>query len=107
MIGLVETWSREAWLKMLAGPRLGKEFIIYKSPYLLGSGRDSNLFISHDPGIFSTHAVIRRAGDYYEIEDQNTGSGTFVNGRPIQQRRLQNGDQIELGQVVLLFTQSD
>lgn len=53
------------------------------------------------------HAVIRHVGDQYEIEHQNTASGTFVNRRKIHQGRLKNGDQIELGQVVLQFIQPD
>jgi hypothetical protein len=107
MIGLVELIAREAWIKMLAGPLAGKEFVIYKDPTTIGSSPKREIYLFKDPEVEPVHAKILRSGEGYEIEDQKTPAGTFVNGRRVQRQRLKNKDQIRIGQTVLLFTMKE
>ncbi len=107
MVGIVELIAREAWLKMLAGPLAGKEFVLYKDPTSVGSSPKREIYLFKDPEVEPTHALIHRAGEGYEIEDQKSPSGTYVNGRKVSRQRLQNQDQIRVGQTVLLFTMKE
>ncbi len=36
-VGIVEQWTKTAWLLMRAGPLAGKQFVIYRNPTVLGS----------------------------------------------------------------------
>lgn len=102
-IGIVELFARDAWLKMLAGPARGKEYILYRNPMRIGSSSKSDLPLPGQPEIESVHALIRRVGEHYEIEDQHSTSGLFVNGQRVARKRLVNGDQLHIGQVVFSF----
>jgi len=92
---------------MLAGPLAGKEFVLYKDPTSIGSSPKREIYLFKDPEVEPTHALIHRAGEGYEIEDQKSPSGTHVNGRKVSRQRLQNQDQIRVGQTVLLFTMKE
>jgi pSer/pThr/pTyr-binding forkhead associated (FHA) protein len=50
------------------------------------------------------HAVLKREGANYVLEDAGSTSGTFVNDQRIQRHVLASGDVIRLGKT--LFTYS-
>ncbi len=103
-IGLVEGWTKTAWLLMRKGPLAGKQFILYKDTTILGSSPKAGIYLFKDDAIEPRHAVISNRGGRFEIEDQTTPDGTYVNGIPITRHILQSGDQIVLGKTVLEFT---
>jgi serine/threonine-protein kinase len=47
------------------------------------------------------HAMIRRSGDYIEVEDLGSRNGIRVNGAEVRSRQLFPGDRIEIGDTVL------
>jgi len=49
------------------------------------------------------HAIVRRTGGYWMIEDKQSKNGTRVNGAPVQTAVLADGDVIEVGQTFLLY----
>ena len=49
------------------------------------------------------HAVIRAVPGGFSITDLGSQNGTFVNGERIVERRLSDGDTIELGSVRFVF----
>jgi Ca-activated chloride channel family protein len=102
-IGLVEQWTKTAWLLMKAGALAGKQFILYRNPTVLGSSPKADIYLFKDPAIEPRHALIHNRGGRFEIEDCNTPDGTYVNGIPVQKRLLQSGDQIVLGKTMLEF----
>ncbi|MBI5549101.1 MAG: FHA domain-containing protein [Deltaproteobacteria bacterium] len=107
MIGVVELLAREAWVKLLTGPLAGKEFIIYKSPTLIGSSPKSDVYLFKDSEVEPTHAALHTVGEGYEIEDRDSPAGTFVNGRRVRRKRLENGDQIRIGKTVFNFAEKE
>jgi len=69
-------------------------------------GRDSGNDIQIDNiAVSREHARIIRGPNYYLIEDLNSTNGTFVNGKKINKKFLQEVDEISIGkhslQVVL------
>lgn len=102
-VGLVEQWTKTAWLLMRAGPLAGKQFIIYRNPTVLGSSPKADIYLFKDEAIEPQHALIHNFGGRYEIEDKGTADGTYVNGIPVTKQILKPGDQIVLGKTVLEF----
>ena len=50
------------------------------------------------------HAIIRQLPDEtYELTDQDSATGTFVNGQPISRCRLKEGDIVQIGASRLTF----
>lgn len=58
----------------------------------------ANMLQLPDPTISSNHALMLRQGDGWQIQDQRSASGTYVNGAQIRNCPLNNNDSIFLGQ---------
>ena len=55
-------------------------------------------------GVSRRHALIALGADrLYVIKDLQSQNGTFVNGEPITEARLADGDRIKIGEADLLF----
>src|SRR5713101_10096228 len=88
-------------LLSLSGP-LGKSEFRFSAP--MSIGRDaSNPICIDDPGVSPLHCKIARQNDDFLLTDQDTSTGTFVNGIPVKQRVLAPGDQIAVGSSLFLF----
>jgi len=107
MIGLVETLTKNAWLLMTQGPLAGKQFIIYRNPTAIGSSPQSEIYIFNDPEVEPRHATLSLARDGYILEDQNTASGTWVNGERVRARRLINGDRVSAGKAQFVYVERE
>jgi hypothetical protein len=106
-VGVVEQWTKSAWLLMRAGPLAGKQFIVHRNPTVLGSSPKADVYLFKDAAIEPRHALIHNRGGRYEIEDCETPDGTYVNGEAVGKHVLQSGDRIVLGKTVLEFTLKD
>jgi len=70
----------------------------------LSIGRDpSNHLWVPDPVLSRQHCVISHDGDQFLIRDLGSRNGTIVNGLTVQELRLHQGDQISIGDSVLVF----
>jgi hypothetical protein len=106
-VGLVEGWTKTAWLLMQKGPLAGKQFILYKDTTVLGSSPKADIYLFKDGAIEPRHALITNRAGRCEIEDCGTPDGTYVNGIPVTRARLNDGDQIVRGATVLQFSMKD
>jgi signal transduction histidine kinase len=80
----------------------GKRFDLRAKAVALG--RDgSNAIRLHDHEVSRRHAEVRPHNDSYRIVDLGSANGTYLNGQPIDQAPLRAGDQVRLGQTVMLF----
>ncbi|TWU04163.1 Glycogen accumulation regulator GarA [Symmachiella macrocystis] len=103
-VGLVEGWTKTAWLLMQKGPLAGKQFVMYRDTTVLGSSPKADIYLFKDDVIEPRHALIHNRGGRFELEDCQTPDGTYVNGIPIKRHVLHAGDQIGLGKTVLEFS---
>ncbi len=101
--GLIENTAKTGWLKVTTGLIAGKQFILYKNPTIIGSSPQCEIYLFKDIQIAPQHAAIRTIPQGYEIQDQGTLQGTFVNGRPVQRIRLRNLDQVQIGGTTFTF----
>lgn len=57
----------------------------------------------NDPNASRRHAQVRRQGESYVVVDLGSTNGTKVNGVPVRQHRLVEGDAITIGMSTLRF----
>lgn len=70
--------------------------------WLIGRGEDADVALT-DRTVSSRHAVIRKTGNRWEIENQNATNGVFVNGKLISRRIITSGDKVRLGRTEMQF----
>ena len=92
-------------LIVISGPLKGTVFALADEASV---GREpSNTVCVNDPSISRRHCLIKHGADseteQFKIVDLESFNGTFVNGIPVKEQALAHGDQIALGDVVLLF----
>lgn len=104
-IGMVEEMAKQAWLRIVQGPLAGKEFILYHAATTIGSSPKCEITIPKDPSILPQHCAIRTAGHGYSLDSMDERSPAVVNGCPVRQAALRDGDQIQLGHTVLLYSE--
>ena len=75
---------------------------------VMGLGRDgSNRIQLRDTEVSRQHAEIRQEGDDATLIDLGSSNGSFVNNELVRRHTLRNGDRIQLGRTVMLFTGAD
>jgi hypothetical protein len=104
LIGLAQVILKEAWLKVEAGFRPGRELMLEKDQVVIGRAEGSDVALFGDPQVEKVHARIVRKADRYVLTDADTPGGTFVNGRRIDgPTPLRTGDLIRVGKCALRF----
>lgn len=102
LIGLAQVILKEAWLKVEAGFRKGREVILSKPEVTIGRAETCDIGLFGDPQIEKLHARIRQQGNRHVLIDE--GAGTYVNDELIHgSHLLHSGDTIRLGNCVLRF----
>ncbi|HZY84848.1 MAG TPA: ATP-binding protein [Gemmataceae bacterium] len=90
-------------LIVIKGVEEGKQFEL--SGDLLGAGRDSSNRIKlHDTEASRRHAEFVRTPEGYRLLDVGSANGTFVNNQSVRDVLLQPGDQVQIGQSVLVYS---
>jgi signal transduction histidine kinase len=94
-----------ASLFVVQGADQGKRFELKERAY--GLGREgSNAIRLHDHEVSRRHAEVRREVEGFRVVDLGSANGIYVNGQAVEQAQLKSGDQIRLGQTVILFDES-
>jgi transcriptional regulator with GAF, ATPase, and Fis domain len=71
---------------------------------LLSIGREySNRLAIDDSLVSPQHCTVTQDAEHWVLRDLGSLTGTFVNGLPVQERPLTNGDRIAVGGSVFLF----
>jgi diguanylate cyclase (GGDEF)-like protein len=92
---------------MIFPPRLGSEPPLTLGEEAIVVGSDETCgFVVDEPSVSRCHARIEPTEDGYAIVDLGSITGLFVNGIRVESARLESGDHIELGDVVLRFLAS-
>ena len=91
-----------ARLEAVSGPLKGKVFSLAVGE--LSIGRDpSNEISLLDSLVSRRHCIIRKEAEAFRLLDLESRNNTFVSGVPIRERVLVPGDQIRVGNSVLVF----
>ncbi len=106
LMGLTQVILKDAWVKVEAGFRAGRELILTRAETTVGRGEACDIGLFGDPAIEKLHLKIVQKGGRYYVEDNGTKEGTFVNGVEVQAPHpLKDGDLIEIGKASLRFSE--
>ncbi|MCI0641471.1 MAG: FHA domain-containing protein [Gemmataceae bacterium] len=104
LVGLAQVILKEAWVRVEAGFRTGREMIISKERTTIGRAEKSDIALFGDAGVEKLHANIVLENGRYVLEDATTPGGTYVNDQRVNGRvYLRSGDLIRVGRSVLRF----
>jgi len=80
------------------------DLVAHKLRNVTTIGRASlNHIVIDDPTVSAQHAIIARSVDSYRLQDLHSTNGTRVNGLPVTEVELKDGDKILFGSVVAVF----
>jgi FHA domain len=89
------------------GKEPGRVYPVNKESLSIGRSRESDIFLE-DLAVSRLHASILNMGNgNYALKDEGSANGTKVNGQLVNKYQtypLQEGDRIQLGQTVLVFS---
>lgn len=106
LVGLAQIILKEAWIKVEAGFRPGREMLLAKEKTTIGRAEGSDIALFGDSGVEKAHANILLDGGRYFLEDLQTPGGSYVNDQKVQGRiALVTGDLIRVGNSVLRFNE--
>jgi hypothetical protein len=83
----------------------GRRVRLGEHPTLLGRNSDCTVPLA-DPRASRRHAEIRATGDGFLVVDLDSMNGTKVNGVPVREHVLHDGDEIAVGATVMRFEAS-
>ena len=86
----------------IAGPLKGSAFELGEGA--LSVGRDSTNDVRLADSLLSRrHCRIERAGERLLLKDLDSLNGTFVNGRPVREHTLADGDRVTVGESSFVY----
>ncbi len=91
-----------ALLIVLRGPNTGARFLLDADEVSSGRHPSSDIFLD-DVTVSRRHAVFARTGEGYEVRDVGSLNGTYVNRERIDQQRLGQGDEVQIGKFRLVY----
>ncbi|MFO0964792.1 MAG: ATP-binding protein [Gemmataceae bacterium] len=91
-----------ARLLVIKGADEGKQFELTDDVVSVGRDATSRIRL-HDTEVSRRHAEFRKTAEGFTLVDVGSANGAFVNNNRIEQCLLQGGDQIVLGQTMLVF----
>ena len=97
--------TRSALLLVRSGPTAGARYLLDTDVTTVGRHPEADIFFD-DVTVSRRHAEITRAGDTFEIIDQRSLNGTYVNGERADRGVLTNGAEVRIGKFRLNFFSS-
>jgi anti-sigma regulatory factor (Ser/Thr protein kinase) len=91
-----------AKLKLVVSNRV-VEYHELKERTVLGRSREADVLIV-DPAVSREHSVIHAEGQRFVLEDLGSANGTLINGERVDRVALSEGDLIQIGDSVIVFT---
>lgn len=91
-----------ALLVVQKGPGAGSRFLLDADEVTAGRHPESGIFLD-DVTVSRRHAVFRRAGDSFTVEDAGSLNGTYVNRDRIEKATLKDSDEVQVGKYRLVF----
>ncbi len=93
-------------LIVLSGPEVGQTFRLGAEAFAIGRHAANTLQLL-DPSVSRQHCRIEPVAGGCRVHDLGSRQGTFVNGRPVREHRLEEGDLLAVGETLLLFQASE
>jgi hypothetical protein len=106
LVGLAQVLLKDAWVRVEAGFRPGREMILSKAQTSVGRAEGSDIPLFGDAAVEKVHVHIVLDGGRFFVEEAGPTQGTYVNDRRVMGRTpLASGDLIRIGRSVLRFSE--
>ena len=92
-----------ALLTFESGPFAGRIVALPDQMVTIGRAPDNDVVVG-DPATSGHHGRIEVRSGFFWISDLGSTNGTLVNGEPVIEKQLADGDQVAIGQNTLRFT---
>ncbi len=94
--------SGAALLLVRSGPTAGARYLLDTDVTTVGRHPEADIFFD-DVTVSRRHAEITRTGTTFELVDQRSLNGTYVNGERVDRATLRNGSEVRVGKFRLNF----
>jgi pSer/pThr/pTyr-binding forkhead associated (FHA) protein len=94
--------SGAALLIVRSGPTAGARYLLDADVTTVGRHPEADIFFD-DVTVSRRHAEVTREGAAFEIVDQRSLNGTYVNGERVDRAALVNGAEVRIGKFRLNF----
>ncbi|MDL9981392.1 FHA domain-containing protein [Microbacterium sp. ASV49] len=94
--------SGSALLIVRSGPTAGARYLLDADVTTVGRHPEADIFFD-DVTVSRRHAEVTREGTSFEIVDQRSLNGTYVNGERVDRSALVNGAEVRIGKFRLNF----
>ena len=94
--------SGAALLIVRSGPTAGVRYLLDTDVTTVGRHPEADIFFD-DVTVSRRHAEITRDGVTFELVDQRSLNGTYVNGERVDRAILRNGSEVRIGKFRLNF----
>ena len=94
--------SRAALLLVRSGPTAGARYLLHTAVTTVGRHPEADIFFD-DVTVSRRHAEITRTGAVFELVDQRSLNGSYVNGERVDRAVLVDGSEVRIGKFRLNF----
>jgi pSer/pThr/pTyr-binding forkhead associated (FHA) protein len=94
--------ARSALLLVRSGPTAGARYLLDADVTTVGRHPEADIFFD-DVTVSRRHAEITRTGDVFELVDQRSLNGSYVNGERVDRSILVDGAEVRIGKFRLNF----
>jgi len=91
-----------ALLIVHTGPNAGARFLLDQDVTTAGRSVSGDIFLD-DVTVSREHVRFERRGSEYHAVDAGSLNGTYVNGERVVSKRLEQGDEVQIGKYRLTF----
>jgi len=91
------------------GPMLRGQYLLSRSEYLIGRSPECDIIVDRQP-VSRRHARLKRNKHHWTVQDLGSTNGLFIDGsrlEPSGPHRLNDGDQLRVGDTIFKFLSSD
>ncbi|MFC1850986.1 FHA domain-containing protein [candidate division CSSED10-310 bacterium] len=89
-------------LVIIQGTGSGQRFVLDHKRTRIGRSNENEIIIN-DRLSSRVHSIIRELDGVYYLSDMDSRNGTKLNGNDIKEEELQDGDEIQIGNIVFRF----
>lgn len=94
--------ARAALLLVRSGPTAGARYLLDTDVTTIGRHPEADIFFD-DVTVSRRHSEITRTGGFFELVDQRSLNGTYVNGERVDRAVLDDGAEVRIGKFRLNF----
>ena len=87
---------------VVEGPQLGNRYPLGTQEVRVGQAPSAEIQLTGNQVAWE-HCVVRPRDGRYQIADRRSGTGVYINGMRAKEHWLEAGDQVSIGETVLVF----